>query len=132
MGVSGQHFLLPRADIADRALTDGLASLGAVAHEVTAYRTLPAPEAAAEIKRRLDRGEIDLVTFTSSSTVTNLMAALDGRSDRLKNLKVACIGPKTAATARAAGLNIDIEAAEQTMPGLVQAIEDYYRKRKPE
>jgi uroporphyrinogen III methyltransferase/synthase len=132
MGVSGQRILLPRADIADRALSDGLTSIGAVVHEVTAYRTLPAPETAAETKRRLGAGEIDMVTFTSSSTVINLMAALDGRSDQMKNVKVACIGPRTAATARAAGLNIDIEATEQTMPGLVQAIEDYYGKKESE
>ena len=130
MGVSGQHILLPRADIADRALTDGLVSLGAFVNEVTAYRTVPVSETVAETKRRLAAGEIDLVTFTSSSTVTNLLAALAGKADQLRNVKVACVGPKTAATARSASLKVDVEATEQTMPGLVQAIEDYYGKKE--
>ncbi|RJO62887.1 MAG: uroporphyrinogen-III C-methyltransferase [Dehalococcoidia bacterium] len=128
LGIGGQHLLLPRADIADRALSDGLAALGAIVHEVVAYRTTPAVETAEETSRLLAAGEIDLVTFTSSSTVNNLMAALDGVAGKLAGMKVACIGPKTAATARAAGLTVDIEAAEQTMPGLVQSIEDYFRK----
>jgi len=127
LGIAGQRVLLPRADIADQALTNGLAALGAVVHEVEAYRTTPAVESAAETRRFLAAGEIDVVTFTSSSTVTNFMAILDGAA-ALGGAKVACIGPKTAATARAAGLTVDIEAVEQTMPGLVQSIEDYFRK----
>jgi uroporphyrinogen III methyltransferase/synthase len=97
-------------------------------YEVVAYRTTPPVDTATETKRLLTAGEIDLVTFTSSSTVINLMAALDRVAGNLSGVKVACIGPTTAATARASGLTVDIEAVEQTMPGLVQSIEDYFRK----
>jgi uroporphyrinogen III methyltransferase/synthase len=128
LGIAGQRLLLPRADIADQTLTDGLAALGAMVYEVVAYRTTPPVDTATETKRLLTAGEIDLVTFTSSSTVINLMAALDRVAGNLSGVKVACIGPTTAATARASGLTVDIEAVEQTMPGLVQSIEDYFRK----
>ena len=72
--------------------------------------------------------EIDIITFTSSSTVTNLLALLGNERGALDKAKIACIGPKTAATAEKAGLGVDIIAAESTMPGLVAAIEQYFEK----
>ena len=76
----------------------------------------------------LSRGEIDMVTFASSSTVTNLVRALKGKKSLLKKVKIACIGPKTAEAAVKAGLKVDIVARVHTIPGLVSAIEDYYAK----
>ncbi|MEE8318863.1 MAG: uroporphyrinogen-III C-methyltransferase [Dehalococcoidales bacterium] len=126
--INGQRFLLPRADIADKELTSGLAKLGAEVKEVAVYRTVPATESIAEARQRLLAGEIDVITFTSSSTVTNLLAALPEGLPKINNYKVACIGPKTAATAAGAGLKTDIIAGEQTIPGLVAAIETYFGK----
>jgi uroporphyrinogen-III synthase len=73
-------------------------------------------------------GEIDVVTFTSSSTVSNLVAAIGGKAPAVGGAKIACIGPKTANAAVKAGLRADIIANEHTIPGLVAAIEDYFRK----
>jgi uroporphyrinogen-III synthase len=80
----------------------------------------------------LAAGEIDVVTFTSSSTVTNLLALVeetaDGRRqtaegrDPLGGALVACIGPVTAQTARERGLRVDVVAAEHSIPGLVAAL----------
>jgi uroporphyrinogen III methyltransferase/synthase len=66
-----------------------------------------------------------VITFTSSSTVKNFVALLpQGTSpkDLLKDIKLASIGPVTSNTLRESGLTVDIEAAEYTMPGLVDAI----------
>ena len=126
--IKGQRFLLPRADIADKELISGLAKLEAEVKEVAVYRTVPATESIAEARQRLLAGEIDVITFTSSSTVTNLLASFPEGLPKLNNYKVACIGPKTAATAAGAGLKIDIMADEQTIPGLVAAIETYFGK----
>ena len=126
--VTGQRFLLPRADIADKELVRGINRLGASVHEVTAYRTLPATGAIARARQMITSGEIDIVTFTSSSTVSNLVAAFGGEPLTIGRARVACIGPKTAETAARAGLNVDIIAREQTVPGLVAAIEEYFRK----
>ncbi len=126
--IKGQRFLLPRADIADKELISGLARLGAEVKEVAVYRTVPATESIAEARQRLLAGEIDVITFTSSSTVNNLLAAFPEGLPAINNYKVACIGPKTAATAAGAGLKIDIMASEQTIPGLVAAIETYFGK----
>ena len=126
--VTGQRFLLPRADIADKALIEGISRLGASVHEVTAYQTVPATEAIAQAKEMITSGEIDLITFTSSSTVTNLVAAFGKEPLTVNSAKVACIGLKTAEAAARAGLSVDIVAGEQTIPGLVTAIEEYFGK----
>ncbi len=74
----------------------------------------------------LEAGEIDVVTFTSSSTVSNLMAAVEKPGRIIKSAKIACIGPKTAERATSAGLRVDIVAGESTIPGLVAAMEQYF------
>ncbi len=118
----GVRVLLPRADIAPPALADGLAALGADVESVVAYRTVPAEGLAAEARRVLADGAVDTACFTSSSTVRNLVDALDGDTSLLAPLTVACIGPVTAATARELGLHVDIVAREHTVEGLVAAL----------
>ncbi len=124
--IAGQHVLLPRADIADDELVQGLLQLGASVDEVTAYRTVPATEALNRAKQMIISGNIDIITFTSSSTVSNLVAALGEDMAEINGAMVACIGPKTAETATRAGLKVDIVASKQTIPGLVTAMEEYF------
>lgn len=124
--ISGQRFLLPRADIADKELVDGLQAMGAVIEDIPAYQTVPATEAIARAREMLLEHKIDLITFTSSSTVTNLVDAFQGGKVELNGAKVAAIGAKTAETAQKAGLSVDILAKEATIPGLVEAIEEFY------
>ncbi len=126
--IVGQHFLLPRADIADKELVQGISGLGASVHEVTTYQTVPAAEAITQAKQMIVSGEVDVITFTSSSTVSNLLAAFGEEPLAINSAKVACIGPKTAGTATRVGLKVDIMAGEQTIPGLVTAIEEYFEK----
>ncbi len=123
--VAGRSILLLRTDIADRELSDGLAKLGATVDEVTVYRTVSPAASIAEAKERLLAGEIDVVTFTSSSTVSNLVAAFDGAKPDIGGAVIACIGPKTAETAKTAGLKVDVVASDHTIPGLVGAIEGF-------
>ena len=122
---SGVHALLPAADIGRDVLADGLCSLGANIERVTAYRTVTPPDAA-QLARNAFADGIDIVTFTSSSTVRNLLALLDedgGPGKKaLDGSLVACIGPVTAATARELGLRVDIEAEEHTVEGLADAL----------
>jgi uroporphyrinogen III methyltransferase/synthase len=74
----------------------------------------------------LAEGELDVLTFTSSSTVRNFVAAL-GEDLRLPDgVTVACIGPITAGTARELGLPVHVVAQEYTIEGLVQALVDHF------
>ena len=125
--IKDRHFLLPRADIADSDLSDGIRNLGGRVHEVAAYHTLPDYTAVDKAVEMVQQGKIDIITFTSSSTVSNFMSAL-GRHRLPPGLVIACIGPKTAETALKAGLKVDITAREQTIPGLVAALEQYFNK----
>ena len=126
--VSGKTFLLPRADIADKELVKGLEEMGAVVEDLPVYRTTPDADAIGKAKDALLEGKIDVITFTSSSTVSNLMDSLRGEQIDLNGVKIACIGAKTAETAEKAGLKVDILAKEATIPGLVEAIEEFYSK----
>lgn len=127
--LEGQHVLLPRADIARDALADGLEAQGAIVDRVIAYRTVT-PSAPPEVLDRLRRGDVDVASFTSSSTVRNLVAMLGPDQETLRRLTIACIGPVTAATARDLGLEPSIVATTYTIPGLVAAIRSYYWERK--
>ena len=115
--------LLPRAAVARDVLPDGLRAKGWNVDVVEAYRTERVEPAPYLVKVAAGA---DAITFTSSSTVTNYVEAVG--ADHVPPL-VACIGPVTAATARAHGLSVDAVAGEHTIDGLVQALEAAFAAR---
>ena len=125
LGLKGARVLLPRADIGRRELADGLARLGAQVEQVCVYRTVVPQDSREKALGLLRDGNIDMATFTSSSTVRNLLDLLDGNVSLLQGVKVACIGPITAGTARELGLQVDIVAQEYTILGLVRAMREH-------
>jgi len=124
----GKRILLPRANIASKRLPILLRERGATVDEVTAYRTVYPRELNAEELTKTVNAGIDIVTFTSPSTVNNFAQALgDKRGKVLSNLKVACIGPVTSEAARKAGISPKIVAKQHTIDALVEAIVDEIR-----
>ncbi len=123
-GISSGRVLLPRADIARKSLRDGLSAIGLEVDEVAVYHTV-APDDLFERARAVVSEGIEIVAFTSSSTVKNLVDALDGDVSALAASTVACIGPITADTARELGIRVDIVAREHTIEGLVESLESY-------
>ncbi|MCL4370418.1 MAG: uroporphyrinogen-III C-methyltransferase [Chloroflexi bacterium] len=122
-GVAGSRILLPRADLARDLLAVELERARALVDDVVAYRTVPAAGDLTRLREQLSAGEIDVVTFASSSTVRYLVAGLgEGAVSLLSRPLIACIGPITADTARESGLRVDVVAPEHTMPGLVKAL----------
>jgi uroporphyrinogen III methyltransferase / synthase len=111
---------LPRADIATETLVAGLIDLGWEVDDVTAYRTVRAAPPAAEIREAIKGGGFDAVLFTSSSTVRNLVAALDGRLP--EGIRIVSIGPVTSDAAREAGLTVNVEAERHDIDGLIEAL----------
>jgi uroporphyrinogen III methyltransferase / synthase len=127
--LDGGRVLLARADIADSRLVHSLEARGATVDEFIAYRTVVSDEDAGAIRQRLRDGAIDVVTFASSSTVSNLCQALGPNGQELlASSVVACIGPVTAETARGLGITPAVVATEHTIPGLVTAIREYYAR----
>jgi uroporphyrinogen III methyltransferase/synthase len=112
----GGRVLLARAAVARDVLPDGLAAAGWAVDVVEAYRTEPVP---VDDSTRAAVAAAEIVTFTSSSTVTNFLAAVG--ADAVPPV-VAAIGPVTAATARDHGLTVDVEAEVHTIDGLVDAL----------
>jgi len=128
--IEGKRFLLPRADIARSLLPDEIHRLGGEAVEVDVYQTVLEEEADRDIIQRLLDGDIDLVTFTSSSTVRNFARILgEKRLDKIKAAThFAGIGPITTRTAEELGIPIHTEASQHDIPGLVEAILEYLHK----
>ena len=126
-GVDGASVLLLCADIAPPDLADGLSAAGARVTRVTAYHTVAGGKRD-ELAVVLADG-IDAVAFTSSSTVTHLLAALDGNTGPLDRALIASIGPVTSGTAVAAGLRVDVEAEQHTLDGLVDALAAVWQSR---
>jgi uroporphyrinogen III methyltransferase/synthase len=126
--LSGVKFLLPRGNMAGAALPEGLRQRGAVVDEITVYRTVMAESSKVPMLELLESASVDLVTFTSSSTVANFVRLIgEDRIERFKDrFLVASIGPKTSQTARASGLRVDIEATVATVAALVKGIVGYY------
>lgn len=134
--LEGKKVLLARAAEARSVLVAELQEAGAIVDVVAAYRTAGIPaedERGREVLRMLKTHRLDMLTFTSSSTVRNFMLWLMQCESGVANSfmrsvkqnaqpKVASIGPITSQTAREFGLDVHIEAQEFTIAGLVEAI----------
>ena len=129
--VFDKKILLPRAEIATSDLPKGLRRKGAYVDDVPLYDTVKvANENRDEIEADLLNGRIDLVTFTSSSTVTNFLEMFPAHEPAvlLAEVKVAVIGPTTQKTAVANGVKVDVLAREASVESLVEAIIGEYQR----
>ncbi len=119
--VRGENILIARAEIAREVLPVELEKFGANVTVAAAYKTVPAD-------KKINFNEINLITFTSSSTVENFVAAVG--SEIFSKVKTAAIGPITAETLKKFGVKVDIVASKFTIAGLVDAIKNFYEGEK--
>ena len=127
--IRGRRILIPRAAKARELLPETLRQWGASVDVVEAYQTVLPQNHKVSLNELLQQNQIDVITFTSSSTVVNFIRLLFEGGDLLRILKgvvIGCIGPITAQTAIDSGLRVDIISSEFTIPGLVDAIVTYY------
>jgi uroporphyrinogen III methyltransferase/synthase len=120
--------LLARAARARDVLPDTLREAGWEVDVVAAYETRPtSDEVVDRLTRDLADGRIDVVTFTSSSTVESLCDRLGPEAVKLlAGSRIASIGPVTTVTAQGRGLRVDVTARQYTVPGLVEALVESY------
>jgi uroporphyrinogen III methyltransferase/synthase len=133
MPLAGVRVLLARAAVARDVLPDTLRAAGAEVDVVPAYETHGASaEARAKLRELLAAGELDVITFTASSTVHHTLKALapDG-PQLLKGLTLASIGPITTQTAIDQGLEVQVTAEEYTIEGLVLALTKHFTESQP-
>ncbi len=132
-GVEGRNILIPRAEKAREILPETLRGAGAQVTVTPVYKNVAPEGRQRELRDALESGKVDMVTFTSSSTVRNFLAMLgteDSEEIRrlMKNVVIAAIGPITAKTVTDNGLQVDIQPESYTIPDLVQSIVEYYTK----
>ena len=124
--LDGVRVLLPRAEKAREVLPEELERRGARVDVIPAYRTVKPDRDTTRVRNMLERGEIDLITFTSSSTVRNFLEMFGGEEETLRGwmarAAVACIGPITAKTAEKLGLTVDVIPPEYTIDSLTEAV----------
>jgi uroporphyrinogen III methyltransferase/synthase len=127
--INGKKILLPRADQARQILPQELSKMGALVDEVVAYRTVQDLSQTERLMSHLEDRKVDILTFTSSSTVKNFKAMLPPERFHhlLQGITVAAIGPITADTARSLGFEVHITAGKHTIPGLCEAIVEYFQ-----
>lgn len=129
----GQRVLLPTSDLARSYLIDELGKIGVFVTKVNVYEnTLHVDENGDKIVELLEGRLIDAVTFTSSSTVRNLLQVLSHLGaerplELLQGADICCIGPKTAETAEELGLQVALMAKEATIQSLVDGLVHFYR-----
>jgi uroporphyrinogen III methyltransferase/synthase len=118
--VRGARVLYVAGEGARKTLERGLIGAGASVERVTAYRSVVDGTDADSLKTRLDRGDVDLATFTSASSVRAFVDLVG--AERARRVPAASIGPITTEAARDAGLDVAIEATTSTIDGLVESI----------
>jgi uroporphyrinogen III methyltransferase/synthase len=116
---------LVRAEETRDVLPAGLTNMGAIVDEAPAYRTVPETEDPTGAVARIQSEGADMITFTSSSTAKHFGALNVGWPQGASG---ASIGPVTSETMRELGFPIDVEAATFDIPGLVDAIVNFFRK----
>jgi uroporphyrinogen III methyltransferase/synthase len=128
-GVKGARILIPRAARAREVLPEKLRKMGAQVDVVPAYQTIKPAQDTARVSEMLENGVIDIVTFTSSSTVTNFVEMFEAGMDQvlrwMEHVVVACIGPITARTAQENGFSVDLTPSEYTVEALTDSIVRY-------
>lgn len=139
-GVKGLHILIPRALKAGEILPESLSSAGAEVTVAPVYQNvLPASSTGELLKRELSLAlqekTVDMITFTSSSTVKNFAKLMDIETPEdmrklMTGVAVATIGPVTAKTAENLGLKIDVQPAEYTIQNLVNCIVTYFTSKR--
>jgi len=122
--IKGKKVLMPRSEIARELLCDELSRMGAKVADIAVYRTVADNSSKRELIRVLKEEKVDIVTFTSSSTVRNFVKLAGKREVHriARDIKFASIGPITSRTIRDYGFKVSIEAKEYTIPGIVNAI----------
>lgn len=128
--IRGKSFLLVRADIATSELEEELKKKGASVERLSVYKTVLASKMDKEVKNELTCGKVDIIVFTSASTVKGFCKLLGKDISSIGKPVIACIGPVTAATAKDARLEVSVVAKEHTVEGLISAMKEHVGKLK--
>jgi uroporphyrinogen-III synthase len=128
----GHYVFLPQSAIARPVLVKALRRAGAEVRAVAAYQTVVG-HGGDDLPRHFWQGDVDVVLFTSASTVHNFVQRLkaeSGDAGMLCDVTVACIGPMTAEAARRHELPVQVVAEHRTVEGLVHSLKSYFDRHR--
>ncbi len=131
--INGKRFFMPRALKAREVIPTEIKALGGKIDVVAVYKTTRPRNATTDIRRILKDSEVNTITFTSSSTVTNFLKAFKNKGEvsrLLKDVTIACIGPITKKTAEDGGLKVDVMPAKSkdyTTAALTEALTEHFK-----
>ena len=125
--MKGKRVLLPRAEVARDVIPKGLKEMGATVDVVTAYRTVNSGRKKEELDQLICEGKVDVITFTSPSTVINFVDIMGEDYKLPGGVRIACIGPVTVTAAKKLGFRVDIVQETYTVKGMVESIKEKFR-----
>lgn len=129
VGVAGKQVLFPRADGARELIAAELTGLGAQVVAPIVYCNRVPQQLTEAAREALELRQLDVITFSASSTVRNLAALVGGAgrlAELLEGVVVASIGPITTKTCHELGLTVTVEPQRSTLPDLVSVLERYF------
>jgi uroporphyrinogen-III synthase len=129
--LKGKSFLFPKGNLAKDTLPATLRMLGADIEEIIVYQTIqPNAENIKHLRNLLSDNIIDVVTFTSPSTVKNFFYFIP-KTFFPDRTKIAVIGPTTAQAVEELGYEVDIQSENSTIENLVESISNYFLNEIP-
>ena len=125
--LQGKKILLLRSQLASNELVELLDEAGAEVQNVAVYTAIEQKSQSAWLIEEISKGRIDWLTFASPSSVNGFFEQI--RSDLVNsgNVKIASIGPVTSERLKTLGITVDVTAADHTLDGLLDAIEQTYK-----
>lgn len=127
----GTRVLIPKGNLARSFISEGLKRIGAIVDEVIVYETYFPVESKSVLTEKIIQHELDVVPFTSPSTVDYFMEVIreNGLSEELSTFTFACIGPIAKNRAESYGLNVEIVPTVYTVEEMVRAIANYLNEK---
>lgn len=127
---SGEKVLIPKGNLARDVIASSLREKGVIADEVTIYETYFPGESRKELLETLKSQRLDILCFTSPSTVDHFMSVVDeyGLRENIRDCVIACIGPIARQRAEKHGLKVNVMPDVYTVPKLIDAVISFLKK----
>ncbi|RSD23332.1 uroporphyrinogen-III synthase [Mesobacillus subterraneus] len=128
-----ERILIPKGNLARDYISRALMAKGAVVEELIVYETYLPDESRDKLVQMLSERSLDILTFTSPSTIDHFMEIVEGHelTDRLSDCIIACIGPVSKRKAEDRGLKVHAMPEKYTVEEMLKSISHYIQEGNP-
>jgi uroporphyrinogen-III synthase len=126
----GMKVLIPKGNLARDLIAESLTSAGALVDEIIVYETYMPEESKSLLRRVISEGHLDILTFTSPSTVDHFMEVIkeNNLQQQIEHCIISCIGPITKERIESVGLRVDVTPDTYTVEHMLKDISLYLVK----